>query len=112
MAAKEEFKCLGRFQCDSSQHGIFIINLFMQDNSLEVVPLIFYKRGNTLTLPSKRKLPLVEQSLTTKIGAIEEKLILHPTVVVNCGYDTYFTNGLVMDYADCKCSSGLVETSK
>ncbi len=31
---------------------------------------------------------------------------------VDCGYDTYFKNGLVVGYADCKCSSGLVETSK
>ena len=33
-------------------------------------------------------------------------------VAVNRGYDTYFRNGLVMDYADCKCTLGLVETSK
>ncbi len=33
-------------------------------------------------------------------------------VAVNRGYDAYFRNGLVMGYADCKCSLGLVETSK
>ena len=33
-------------------------------------------------------------------------------VAVNGGYDTYFRNGLVMGYADCKCSLDLVKTSK
>ncbi len=44
---------------------------------------------------------------------LQESLqILVHCVDVNHGYDTYFRSGLVMDYVDCKCSSGLVETSK
>ena len=34
------------------------------------------------------------------------------SVVVSCGYDTWFGKGLVMDYVDCKYSLVLVETSK
>ena len=30
---------------------------------------------------------------------------------VSRGYDTCFEKGFVMDYADCTCSLGLVETS-
>ena len=33
-------------------------------------------------------------------------------VAVNHENETYFENGLVMGYADCKCYAGLVETLK
>ena len=38
--------------------------------------------------------------------------IFKEDVAVNHENDTYFGNGLVMGYADCRCLAGLVETSK
>ncbi len=55
--------------------------------------------------------------LTSKLHFADktgETVIREPIhlVAVNHENDTYFGNGLVMGYADCKCLVGLVETLK
>ena len=59
-------------------------------------------------IPNKGTPP--KHPLTLRVGFSYISCLL--CVAVNHGYDTYFGNGLVMGYADCKCFAGLIETSK